>query len=89
MLKKTCAVLMSCLVLGATPAPVWAADASGAVKTLTRTENKVTVECPQVTGGSRAADEKINRALSSQAASFYERCYPTTQLLRREVLCCR
>lgn len=70
MLKKTCAVLMSCLVLGATPAPVWAADASGAVKTLTRTENKVTVECPQVTGGSRAADEKINRALSSQAASF-------------------
>lgn len=70
MLKKTCAVLMSCLVLGATPAPVWAADASGAVKTFTRTENKVTVECPQVTGGSRAADEKINRALSSQAASF-------------------
>ena len=39
-------------------------------KTLSRTENKVTVECPQVSGGSRSADDKINRALSSQVASF-------------------
>lgn len=70
MLKKTCAVLMSCLVLGTAAVPVWAADSEVSVKTVTRTENKVTVECPQVSGGSRTADEKINRALSSQAASF-------------------
>ena len=70
MLKKTCAVLMSCLVLGATTVPVWTAEASVSVKTLSRTENKVTVECPQVSGGSRSADDKINRALSSQVASF-------------------
>lgn len=70
MLKKTCAVLMSCLVLGATTVPVWAADASVSIKTITRTENKVTVECPQVSGGSRSADDRINRALSSQVASF-------------------
>ena len=70
MLKKTCAVLMSCLVLGAATVPVWAADASVSIKTITRTENKVTVECPQVSGGSRSADDRINRALSSQVASF-------------------
>lgn len=70
MLKKTCAVLMSCLVLGATTVPVWTAEAGVSVKTLSRTENKVTVECPQVSGGSRSADDKINRALSSQVASF-------------------
>lgn len=70
MLKKTCAVLMSCLVLGTAAVPVWAADSEVSVKTVTRTENKVTVECPQVSGGSRTADDKINRALSSQAASF-------------------
>ncbi|MGN8759184.1 SH3 domain-containing protein [Acidaminococcus fermentans] len=70
MLKKTCAVLMSCLVLGATTVPVWTAEASVSVKTLSRTENKVKVECPQVSGGSRSADDKINRALSSQVASF-------------------
>ncbi len=70
MLKKTCAILMSCLVLGATTVPVWTAEASVSVKTLSRTENKVTVECPQVSGGSRSADDKINRALSSQVASF-------------------
>lgn len=70
MLKKTCAVLMSCLVLGTTTAPVWAADLEVPVKTVTSTQNKVTVECPQVVGGSKSADEKINRALSSQVASF-------------------
>ncbi len=70
MLKKTCAVLMSCLVLGITTAPVWAADLEVPVKTVTSTQNKVTVECPQVVGGSKSADEKINRALSSQVASF-------------------
>lgn len=70
MLKKTCAVLMSCLVLGAATVPVWAADASVSIKMITRTENKVTVECPQVSGGSRSADDRINRALSSQVASF-------------------
>lgn len=70
MLKKTCAVLMSCLVLGAATVPDWAADASVSIKTITRTENKVTVECPQVSGGSRSADDRINRALSSQVASF-------------------
>lgn len=70
MLKKTCAVLMSCLVLGTTTAPVWAADLEVSVKTVTSTQNKVTVECPQVVGGSKSADEKINRALSSQVASF-------------------
>ena len=70
MLKKTCAVLMSCLVLGTTTAPVWAADLEVPVKTVTSTQNKVTIECPQVVGGSKSADEKINRALSSQVASF-------------------
>lgn len=70
MLKKTCAVLMSCLVLGTTMAPVWAADLEVPVKTVTSTQNKVTIECPQVVGGSKSADEKINRALSSQVASF-------------------
>lgn len=70
MLKKTCAVLMSCLVLGTTTAPVWAADMEVPVKTVTSTQNKVTIECPQVVGGSKSADEKINRALSSQVASF-------------------
>lgn len=70
MLKKTCAVLMSCLVLGITTAPVWAADLEVPVKTVTSTQNKVTVECPQVVGGSKSADEKINRVLSSQVASF-------------------
>ena len=43
---------------------------SVSIKTITRTENKVTVECPQVSGGSRSADDRINRALSSQVASF-------------------
>lgn len=70
MLKKTCAVLMSCLVLGTMTAPVWAADLEVPVKTVTSTQNKVTIECPQVVGGSKSADEKINRALSSQVASF-------------------
>lgn len=70
MLKKTCAVLMSCLVLGTASAPVWAADLDVPVKTLTSTDKKVTIECPQVVGGNKSADEKINRALSSQVASF-------------------
>ena len=70
MLKKTCAVLMSCLVLGAATVPAWAAETGVSVKTVSRTENKVDVECPQVSGGSRTADDKINRALSSQVASF-------------------
>ncbi len=70
MLKKTCAVLMSCLVLGTATAPVWAADLEAPVKTVTSTQNKVTIECPQVVGGNKSANEKINRALSSQVASF-------------------
>ncbi len=67
MLKKSIAVLASCLVLG-TAVPVWAADVP--VRTVTRTEKSVTVECPEVTGGRVSATEKINRALSSQVASF-------------------
>lgn len=67
MLKKSIAVLASCLVLG-TAVPVWAADVP--VRTVTRTEKSVTVECPEVTGGRTSATEKINRALSSQVASF-------------------
>ncbi len=67
MLKKSIAVLASCLVLG-TAVPVWAADVP--VRTVTRTEKSVTVECPEVTGGRASATEKINRALSSQVASF-------------------
>ena len=65
--KKTCAVLLSCAVLGFTT-PIWAASLP--VKTITRTEKQVTVECPEVSGGSSAADEKINSALSSQVASY-------------------
>ncbi|MCH3950555.1 MAG: SH3 domain-containing protein [Acidaminococcus sp.] len=67
MLKKSIAVLASCLILGSS-VPVWAADVP--VKTITRTEKSVSVECPEVTGGNSSATEKINRALSSQVSSF-------------------
>ena len=70
MLKKSCAILMSALMLGmAAPLPVLA-EVKVPVKTVTRSEHKVEVECPQVVGGNAAATEKINSALSSQAASY-------------------
>lgn len=68
MLKKTMAILMSCAFLG-TSVPAWAA-VSAPVRTVTRTEQSVTVECPEVTGGTKAATDKINSALSSKVASF-------------------
>ena len=71
MLKKTMAILMSCAFLG-TSVPAWAAVSavSAPVRTVTRTEQSVTVECPVVTGGTKAATDKINSALSSKVASF-------------------
>ena len=70
MLKKSCAILMSCLMLGvAAPLPVLA-ETAVPVKTVTRSEKRVEVECPQVVGGNSAATEKINSALSRQVASF-------------------
>jgi SH3-like domain-containing protein len=68
MWKKSMAVLASCLFLGAS-VPAWAA-VDAPVRTVTRTEKSVVVECPEVTGGDSAATAKINRALSSQVASF-------------------
>lgn len=71
MLKKSCAILMSALMLGvAAPLPVLAADTPIPVKTVTRSEHKVEVECPQVVGGNSRATEKINGALSRQVASY-------------------
>lgn len=71
MLKKSCAILMSALMLGvAAPLPVLAADTPIPVKTVTRSEHKVEVECPQVVGGNASATEKINSALSRQVASY-------------------
>ena len=61
---------MSALMLGMTaPLPVLA-EVSVPVKTVSRTEKKVEVECPQVVGGHSAATEKINSALSRQVASY-------------------
>lgn len=68
MLKKTMAILMSCAFLE-TSIPAWAA-VSAPVRTVTRTEQSVTVECPEVTGGTKAATDEINSALSSKVASF-------------------
>lgn len=69
--KKICAGVMTALVLGTYSVPVWAADpASVEVKTVTRTEKKVDVECPEVVGGSKKATEKINNTLSRQVASL-------------------
>jgi uncharacterized protein YgiM (DUF1202 family) len=68
MWKKSIAVLASCVILGAS-VPVWAA-VDAPVRTITRTEKSVAVECPEVTGGDAAATAKINRALSNQVASY-------------------
>ena len=71
MLKKTMAILMSCAFLG-TSVPAWAAVSavSAPVRTVTRTEQSVTVECPVVTGGTKAATDKINSALSSNCLLY-------------------
>ncbi len=69
--KKICAGVMTALVLGTYSVPVWAADTTDVVvKTVTRTEKKVDVECPEVVGGNKKATGKINNALSRQVASL-------------------
>lgn len=69
--KKICAGVMTALVLGTYSVPVWAADpADAVVKTVTRTEKKVEVECPEIVRGNKKATEKMNNTLSRQVASL-------------------
>lgn len=66
-LKKLGLVLFSAMVL-MSPCFVYAAE--GDVKTITRSEKKVSVECPQVVTGNKAANAKINAALSKKVAAY-------------------
>ena len=65
---KKIGVLLTCLAVLNIPALAFAGPEE--VKTVTRTEKKVSVECPQVISGDKTATSKINAALSSQVASY-------------------
>lgn len=65
---KKIGTLLACLVILNIPSLVFAGPEE--VRTVTKTEKKVTVECPQVISGDKAANNKINEALSSQVDSY-------------------
>ena len=65
---KKIGILLSCLVILNIPGLAFAGAEE--VKTVTRTEKKVSVECPQLTSGDKAVTNKINAAMSSKVASY-------------------
>lgn len=67
MWKKLGLLVMCCLFC---LAPHTASANENDVKMLTRTEKKVVVEAPQVVVGNKAANAKINAALTSKVASY-------------------
>lgn len=65
---KKLGLLVMCGVCFALPSFAQANEAD--VRTVTRTEKKVAVECPQLISGNKAVNDKINAALSSKVASY-------------------